>query len=319
MSILNNFKTKTTKVLLLSGLLAFGLHASPIYMTTQPGGVGATNQIGILDPLTGATSSVHSTVSDSSATGFGIAAGTSLEFFDIAINTLNEINGVTRQTPSGSLAGLQQLWRINGATGVAQLVAANLSGAMSTINGLAFNPTDGRLFLSGSSGTIFSTDLGACALGGQFTNSCGFSAANSVALGSNSRGDIEFFNGALFLAGEDDKVYRLGLSAGNWSQDGVSAAALTSLGGSFTLKGLANNGTSLYVGGDIFGGTSPQAIALLNATTLTISGIQPITGINSNVAGLAGGGSAVPEPSVFMLSTIGLGLIAFSRRKKKQQ
>lgn len=307
-----------TKSILLASTLAFGVSASHIYIVTQPG--TGVNQIGTVDPLTGTVTGAQNTVSDGSAAGFGIASGTSLEFFDIAVNGLNEIYGVTRQAPSGSLAGIQQLWRLNGASGVAQLIAANLSGALSTINGLAFNPADGLLYLSGSSGTIYSTNLGGCALGGQFTQSCSFAAVNSVALPSNSRGDIEFHtvlgdpSPSLYLAGEDDKIYRLTGSGTSWTQAGASPGALTVNGGFFVLKGLASNGTDLYVGGDISGG---HGIALVNPTALTISGFQNFTGVSNFVAGLGANSTAVPEPSVFLLSSIGLGMIAFARRKKK--
>ena len=295
---------KPTKTFLLASTLAFGLSASPIYMSTQPGQAGSVNQIAILDPLTGNASSVHSTLADGSAVGLGIANGASLEFYDIAINSINEIYGV-----SSPLAGTQQLWKINGATGIAQLIVANMSGAMPTINGLAFNPANGLLYLAGSSGTIFSTNVSACGA------TCTFAAANTTALPFNSRGDIEFFNGSLFLAAEDDKLYRLDNNGTTFVQAAVSPSALTALSVGFTLKGLASNGTNLFVGGDTFSGAGgTQAVALINPTTLTISGIQPIIAINSNVAGMAGS-AAVPEPATIMLSALGLALAVFGRRK----
>jgi hypothetical protein len=305
----------TIKAVLLASTLAFGLSASPIYMSTQPGAAGTSLQIGVVDP-SGTTTAIHNTVAT-------VPGGTPIEFYDIAVNSLNEIYGVS--APSG---GLQQLWRINPADGVAQLIAANLSGALSTINGLAFNPLNGMLFLSGSSGTVYRTDLSACVLGDALTASCTLAAANAVALPTNSRGDIAFHtDGAggynLFFGAEGsgvgDRLYRLNSLDGlNFSQNATSLD-LSALGGQFIVKGLASDGTNLYVGGDIFGGSASQAIALVNPSTLILSGIQPITGVGltSNVAGMGANANAVPEPSVLLLSTVGLGMIAWSRRKTK--
>lgn len=306
---------------LLPGLLAVGLHASPIvYMVTQgvnPGINGSSlancptqgnnacgSFLALLDTTTGTASSYNPIT--------GLLANE--EIFDIATNAIGEVYGVSATS----------LYRINTNNAVASIVATLSGIGVPTLNSLAFDP-NGVLFAAGGNGNLYTVDTGTAA-----ANSVGTWASGGQA-GFQAGGDVAFVGTRLFLANNNNQIVELNPNSAlvlNTSQIGLGANIQT-------LKGLAQadgsacgsaTPTCLYVAADFNNGGGVPNINLVDIgaganfgnilnTSISIlpigNGGVPQYGFPAGLSDFA----QVPEPSVITLSLLGLGMIAWARRK----
>jgi hypothetical protein len=300
----------------LLALVASWVSAAPIYVATQnfPGAPpGTFNEIGIVNPLTGVVSNVH-TIRD--------ALNNDLQMFDIATDLLGDIWGVDFNSFTSPN---QRLFRINPATGIATLMAT-FSGLPTgaNINGMDFNPATGLLYLSVNTFPndptvrLYSTDVNACP-----GSVCTLTNRFSGSLPNGSAGDIVFVNGQLFYGAENGTLYRLTESAGLWSlAAGTNTTNPLAQGtdNSFwgvTMKGLVYSDNKLYAGAifhPLMPQLSPHGLIEINPVTMqTVGPTVFLTGTVHTLAGLTT--HAVPEPGLFIPGALSFLFVLHRRRK----
>jgi hypothetical protein len=289
------------------------LSATPIfYFSTQANGSNGNSAsncpsagspfpcgtaLGTVDASTGIVSGLTNLTFQ---TGSGTNIGNE-ELFDIAVTAAGEIYGISNTS----------LYRVNPLTNIATLIAATtLSGSM------GMSPVGGLNGLAFLGSTLYAT-----AGGNSNLYTINTSNGEATVLGSsgfNSGGDIAFMGGRLFLATASNQVVEL-----NPANGAVLNTGPTGLGNSTqALKGAASDGTNLYLAVDFFAGSGDIRIVQVNTTPG--AGFGTITA-NAPFVGLAAFGPpggmtefvAVPEPSTYLISALGLGLIGWASRKRK--
>lgn len=169
------------KALLALGLLATGIQASPIfYLVTQGNGTNSGScPVGPCGSSLGTVDFVNGTY-----LGFNTVTGLQggEEIFDIAVNSLGEIYGVSAT----------RLYRISTA-GAATFLGLHNSG---TLNGLTF--LNSTLYGVGTNSTLYTlnTTTGAGTIVGDFT---GFASA----------GDVGFVGNRLFVATSSHQIIEI--------------------------------------------------------------------------------------------------------------
>jgi hypothetical protein len=253
------------------------------------------NNIGI-GPLAGVSTLVYGSgdagelYSIAPATGAVTAIGEmGHTMYDIAM-----YNGVLYGVDATS-----DLYTINTTTGVATALAGG--GALGhTVNSLTFSPT-GVLYAVGND-TLYTVNT---TTGHATTVGTGTGAGTYA-----SSGDLEFFNGVLYLTssngGGNDRLFKIDPATGQGTLVG------TNLG--FThVYGLAEQGGVLY--GFVNTGTTGQDILKINTTTGvgTVSGTYTLGGTPTNF-GFNGttDDAELPEPASLVL--VGVGLVTLVAR-----
>jgi hypothetical protein len=245
--------------------------AGEIYIATQDitAQPGVGNVIATLNPLTGATSNVRLTVD---------REGRPLQMFDIALDSRRQIWGID---------STQALWIIDPATGICTKRAERLTGGPTNINGLAFRPETGELYLTGNDVSMYRLNVNTCD-GAQCAPLVDMSKPPYPT--NSSAGDLEFHQGDLYFAGEFGILYRLKLDDdGLWYVYATSEEERPGVGSSFVMKGLASDGETLFIAGDANEAAAPHYVTQLDTERLTLSKPAPITGTGRTlVVGLAG-------------------------------
>lgn len=304
MNILKSLHTEIGWAVAIGALLLAGIpaqvNATPIFLlNTQANGSNGNSAsncpsagspfpcgsaLGLVDAATGNVTSLQNLTFQTS----GGANIPNEELFDIAVNAAGEIYGVSNTG----------LYRVNLA-GIATLIG---NTGVSGLNGLAFLGT-----------TLYATAFGNPNL---YTLNQGTGAASSIGASTfNSGGDIAFLGGRLFLATTTNQIVELDPSNGVVLNTGVAGLG----NGTQALKGLASDGVNLYVAADFFAGSGDIRIILLNTTPGGSFGqfisSQPLTGLGA--FGPPGGMTeSVPEPATYLLSGLGLAVLAFARQRR---
>jgi len=227
------------------------------------------------------------------------------EIFDVAVNSLGEVYGVTNT----------RLYRLNVSNGAATLVG--VTGITGT-NGLAF--LGATLYAT----TNNTTNLYTIGTGTGVASSVGGWGASEPNLAS--AGDIAFVGSRLFVAatglGADtrDLILEINPMTGAYIQGGPDKLGAAGVDG---LKGLASDGTDLFLAADFFGGGGDIRIIKVDIGsgafgTVISSQRWDGTGIANSFGAPGGMANAVPEPSVLMLSSLGLAVIGLSRWKRNR-
>lgn len=287
-------------------LIGFGLTASPVsasllLMNTQANGTNGNSAsncpsagspfpcgsaLGLVNSATGAVTGLINLTFQTS----GGATIANEELFDIAVTTAGEIYGISNTG----------LYRVSLSGIATQIGTTGVSG----LNGLAF-----------LGATLYATAGGNTNL---YTVNTLTGAATAIgSSGFQSGGDIAFVGSRLFLATNSHQIVELNPANGAV----IGAASASGLGsGVQALKGLGSDGTNLFLVADFFGGTGDIRVLRLETTQGasfgTVLASQQLTGLGAfgSPGGLTGN---VPEPATYMISALGLGLIAYTRRKSK--
>lgn len=267
------------------------LPAADVYLSTQDlkARPGTGNVIATLDLKTGVASNARTPVDEE---------GRELQMFDIAVNSKGELYGVDSN---------QSLWRIDPQTGKCKRLAVQLYGGPFNITGLAFHPETDDLYLAGNEVSVYRLRVGTCD-GAQCAPLVDMSKPPYPA--NPCAGDIEFFQGDLYLSGELGYLYRLKVDAdGLWYNYASSEILNLEIASAYVTKGMVTDGETLWIAGDTNHSEYPHYLATIDTERLRYRDPVPITGpFPTLVSGLAakpvkrsppgpGNGAALPAPA----------------------
>jgi hypothetical protein len=262
-------------------LLASALPAADVYISTQDitARPGKGNVIATIDMSTGIASKAVTPVD---------GEGHELQMFDLAMNGKGELYGVD---------STQGLWRIDPRTGKCARLAYRLYGGPFNITGMTFHPDTDELYLAGNDEpSVYRLKIETCD-GSQCAPLVDMSKPPYPS--NTCAGDIEFFQGDLYLAGEFGRLYRLKRDDdGLWYEAGTSEELNLEISTAFVQKGLVTDGETLWVGGDTNEAPFPHYLATVDTERLQFTKPVPITGpFPTLVSGLAAKPVKRPPPA----------------------